>query len=109
VRREPTTGERLAAEQEKADVTWLMTDPRGRRLVWDWLAAAGIARSSYAADTQGATDALAMAFREGERNRGLALQAQVMTHCPELFVRMLMEAQAPRAHTGDARGDSAAP
>lgn len=86
-------------QQDEDDMRWLMADERGRRLVWNWLGDAGLFRSSYT------TDALAMAFNEGQRNRGLALQAQVMQHAPEQFIRMLAEAQSPggvrRAHIAD--------
>jgi hypothetical protein len=83
-------------QQDEDDMRWLMADERGRRLIWHWLGDAGIFRSSYNAD------ALTMAFNEGQRNRGLAIQAQVMRHAPEQFILMLAEAQSPggvrRAH-----------
>ena len=87
-------------QQDEDDMRWLMGDERGRRLIWHWLGDAGLFRSSYHAD------ALTMAFNEGQRNRGLAMQAQVMKHSPEQFIRMLAEAQAPggvrRAHIAKA-------
>lgn len=102
------TDKRAAAElakqrqqqQDEDDMRWLMGDERGRRLMWNWLGDAGLFRSSYA------TDPIVMSFKEGERNRGLAMQAQVMTHAPEQFIRMLAEAQSPggvrRAHIAKA-------
>lgn len=88
----------LAQQQIEDDTRWLMADERGRRLVWGWLADAGIFRSTYTGEAHSG------AFAEGQRNMGLKLQAQVMQHCPEQFVRMLAESLQPgRAHTA-ARG-----
>lgn len=96
----------LAEQQHEDDTRWLMGDPRGRRLVWRWLADGGLFRASFIAG-----DSHATAFREGERNAALRLHAQVMQHAPEQFVRMLAEAQAEadsRAHTAAARAQSPA-
>lgn len=85
----------LAQQQAEDDMRWLMGDPRGRRIVWDLLAEAGIFRSTYTGD------AISSAFNEGQRNAGIKLQARVMQHCPEQFVRMLVESMQPgRAHNG---------
>lgn len=66
---------------------WLMGDVRGRRFVWRLLEEAGIYRSSYLGD------ALAMAFREGERNRGLRLMDKLLQHCPKRLSEMQRENQ----------------
>lgn len=93
----------LVKQQEEDDVRWLMGDERGRRLVWRWLSEAGLFRTSYA------PEALAIAFAEGQRNQGLRLQALVMEHAPQQFVRMLAEAQAPGcAHSTGNPSDTAA-
>lgn len=85
----------LAAQQLEDDTRWLMDDPRGRRLVWRWLAEAGLFRTSYTGEAQ------STAYNEGIRSRGLAMHAQVMQHAPERFLQMLAEAQeVSRAHTG---------
>lgn len=57
-------------------MAWLMSGPRGRRIVWRALERAGVFRTSYS------SDALAMAFAEGARNEGLRLLAAVQ-HLPE--------------------------
>lgn len=93
----------LAQQREEDDVRWLMNSERGRRLVWQWLADAGLFRTSYVGD------ALAIAFAEGQRNQGLKLHALVMQHAPNQFIRMLAEAQAPSgAHTAPPPSDTAA-
>lgn len=94
----------VADQQLEDDMRWLMGDGRGRRLVWRWLGDGGIFRPSFTGD------ALQTAFREGERNRALALLADVMQCCPEQWIRMQAEAQVPDgAHTGGAAPQSAAP
>jgi hypothetical protein len=37
------------------------------------------------------TNALTMAFSEGQRNEGLRLLAQITTHAPERYAEMLKE------------------
>ena len=87
----------LKQQQAAADLQWLMADERGRRLMWGWLADAGVFRSTYTGE------ALSGAFNEGQRNAGLRLHAAVMQHCPEQFVSMLAESVAKgRAHKAEA-------
>ena len=54
--------ERLDRQNEEADVKWLMSQKRGRRMVWRFLDQAGVFRSSFS------TNAMQMAFAEGNRN-----------------------------------------
>jgi hypothetical protein len=75
----------LARQQEAADLTWLMKDKRGRRIVWRQLAAAGVFRSSFD------PNAMTMAFNEGRRSEGLRLLAQVHELCPDLYPTMMKE------------------
>lgn len=67
------------------DVKWLMSSPRGRRLVWWLLAKCGVNRTSF--NNSGSV----MAFNEGQRNIGLVLQAEVLDAAPEAYVTMLNE------------------
>jgi hypothetical protein len=75
----------LARKQEVADFQWLMADPRGRRIVWRQLAAAGVFQSSFD------PTAMNMAFNEGRRSEGLRLLAQVHELGPDLYVTMMKE------------------
>lgn len=79
-----------AALQRERDAafSWLMTDRRGRRVVWWLLADAGVFRSSMAATPD------LTAFNEGRRSTGLALLAVVSRLCPERFAEMQLEARA---------------
>lgn len=68
-----------------ADIKWLMSSPRGRRIVWWMLDKAGVNRTSF--NNSGSV----MAFNEGQRNMGLMLQAQVIELAPEAYMTMLEE------------------
>ena len=76
---------RLAAQVEIDDLKWLMSNKRGRRFIHRSLDRAGVWRSSFN------TNALTMAFSEGQRNEGLRLLAQITTHAPERYAEMLKE------------------
>lgn len=71
---------RLAAE----DFKWLMSDKRGRRIVFRWLERTGVFQSSFTGDAE-------TFFREGQRNVGLQLLAQVNDLTPQLYPTMLKE------------------
>lgn len=77
----------LAARTEVEDIKWLMSSKRGRRIVHRFLESAGVYRISFH------TNALQMAFNEGNRNQGNALLATVTTHCPEQYTELLNEAK----------------
>lgn len=76
---------RLITQVEVDDIKWLMSSERGRRIAHRQLERAGVWRSSFD------LNALSMAFSEGRRNEGLALMAQIATHCPERYTKMLTE------------------
>lgn len=77
--------DQLARVNEADDFKWLMGSKRGRRIVWRLLDRAGVFRLSFN------TNAMHMAFAEGNRNEGLRTLAQVHTHCPELYPVMMKE------------------
>lgn len=77
----------LAAQSEVEDIKWLMSSKRGRRIVHRQLDSAGVYRISFH------TNALQMAFNEGNRNQGNALLALVTAHCPERYIELLNEAK----------------
>jgi hypothetical protein len=82
---------RLVRETEEADLKWLMGSKRGRRIIWRFLDRAGVFRLSFN------TNAMQMAFAEGNRNEGLRMLALIHTHCPELYSVMLKEANDNRS------------
>lgn len=75
------------AKQEREDIAWLMSGPRGRRIVWRQIDRAGVLKGSSFAP-----DALSMAFAEGVRNPAMRLLGLVLT-MPE-FADMVAEAAA---------------
>ena len=96
-KREQEARERNARKTEIADLKWLMSSPRGRRLMWRFMTLAHTFQLSFN------TNAMQMAFNEGNRNLGLQLLAEVMEHCQELFPVMQKEQQQPQRPT--AAGD----
>lgn len=79
--------EKMANETAIADFKWLMSDVRGRRIVWRQLGESGVFASSYH------PTAMQMAFNEGKRNDGIKLLAKVHEHCPDLYSTMMKEQQ----------------
>jgi hypothetical protein len=73
--------------QKKAALRRLMSDAEGRMWMWELLTRCGVYHSSYS------SDALAMAFREGHRNIGLHLTAEINHLSPELYMKMVNENQ----------------
>ena len=81
---------RLERENEEADLKWLMSSKRGRRVVWRLMDQAGVFRLSFN------TNAMQMAFSEGNRNYGNRILAMIHTLCPELYSVMVKEQQNDR-------------
>ncbi len=88
-RSEKAAQAQLLAMAEIEDFIWLMSDKRGRRIVWRLLGEAGVFKTSY----QPGMDAMQTAFNEGGRNQGVKLMAWITQHCPDRFSEMQKEAQ----------------
>lgn len=86
---------RVSRQQEIGDLKWLMSSPRGRRIMWRLLELSGPFRISFD------TNAMKMAFNEGNRNLGNQLFNEVMTLCPELYPVMVKERHDDRDGNGD--------
>lgn len=78
--------DKLARENEEADVKWLMGNKRGRRVVWRLLDQSGVFRLSFNSNS------MTMAFNEGQRNYGNRMLAMIHSLCPELYPTMVKEA-----------------
>lgn len=76
---------RLEAINEVEDWRWLMSGPRGRRIVRRLLALTGL----YQSGLRSGLDMLP--FNEGKRQVGLQLLDQITTICPAEYVQMLQE------------------
>lgn len=66
------------------DLKWLMADKRGRRLMYDLLARAGVYQGSFTGNSE-------TFFREGRRDVGLQYLREIEALCFEGFVKMLQE------------------
>jgi hypothetical protein len=77
---------KLARESEEADIRWLMGNRRGRRILWRLLDQSGAFRLSFS------TNAMQMAFAEGNRNFGNRVLALIHANAPELYPVMVREA-----------------
>lgn len=92
--------EKLEAHNEEADLKWLMGSKRGRRILWRLLDQSGVFRLSFN------TNAMQMAFAEGNRNFGNRTMAMIHANCPELYSTMLKEHNDVRnADDGNSRND----
>jgi hypothetical protein len=92
------TREKLARDTEGSDLKWLMGSKRGRRIVWRSLDRAGVFRLSFN------TNAMQMAFAEGNRNEGLRTLAQIHALCPELYPTMVKEQVNDNRNADDGTG-----
>ena len=77
--------EKLARENEEADIKWLMGSKRGRRVVWRLMDQSGVFRLSFN------TNSMQMAFAEGNRNFGNRTLSLIHSHCSELYPQMVKE------------------
>lgn len=82
--------DRLERETEEADVRWLTSSRRGRRILWRILEQCGVFRLSYA------PSATAMAFNEGQRSYGNRILALIHEVAPETYPAMLREQRNDR-------------
>ncbi len=88
------TRRRLTSEVEALDVKWLMGSKRGRRIVWRLLEQAGVFRLSFN------TNAMQMAFNEGNRNYGNRTLDLIHRTCADLYTEMLKESNDARRSDG---------
>ncbi len=68
-----------------AHLNRVMSDPQGREYLYDLLASLHIYSTSFS------TDALIMAFNEGQRNVGIRLTADLVEASPDMYLQMLKE------------------
>jgi hypothetical protein len=87
---------KLALFTEQEDFKWLMGNKRGRRIMWRLLERTGMYRSSFTGNSE-------TFFREGMRNVGLSLLAQVHEITPDQYAVMLKEQKDARNNADDGR------
>jgi hypothetical protein len=76
-------------------IKWLMSNPRGRQVMWDLLADASPWAQTFS------TNAMQMAFNEGKRSVGIDLLAYLQLTCPERYFEMLKEHQKNERRSDD--------
>lgn len=88
----PTSNERRRSakrEQFAADLKWLMSDVRGRRLMAKLLSDTRMFASTY--NPLSKDVATEMAFYEGQKNIGYRALADINAHCPDAYFLMMKE------------------
>lgn len=79
---------RLQQQIDADDFLWLMSDKRGRRLMWrQLLEPTGVFRNPFTGNSE-------TYFRCGEMNVGQRLMAKIHELCPEQYHLMVKEQQA---------------
>lgn len=73
-----------ARDRELADLCKVLSIPEGRRLIWRFMGAAGVFRSSFTGDER-------TNFNEGRREIGLLILGDVMAAKPDAFTQMQRE------------------
>lgn len=68
------------------DIAWLMSQERGRRIIYRLLSESGMFATSFN------TNALTMAFNEGQKVQGLRLTKMIESFCYEFYQPMIEEA-----------------
>lgn len=66
------------AEQEVEDLKWLLSDKRGRRIMWALLSFTGVFRQPFTGDTE-------TFFRCGMMNVGQKYLGDINEHCAEKY------------------------
>ena len=72
------------SRQAAEDLKWLMSDKRGRRIMWRLLSITGVFRNPFTGTSQ-------TFFNCGEMNIGQRYLADITDNCPERFIEMQQE------------------
>lgn len=78
---------RVARRQVEAnDIRWLMSSKQGRRVMHRFIEHCGVYRSTFTGNSE-------TFFKEGMRNVGLFLVAEIQRHTPDAYAQMNTEAR----------------
>ena len=86
-RQQQETRNNLVRKTEAEDLKWLMSGPRGRRIVFRFLLRSGLWHSSFTGNSE-------TFYREGRREMGLWLWNLLQADCLEEYGLMIQEAKA---------------
>ena len=92
VSRETEKQRRAQEARERDDFRWLMAHAQGRRIVWRYLAAGGVFRTTHVFSDMNGRDS---ALNEGRRQIALQLLDDVMTHAPAAYAKTVHESTQP--------------
>ena len=81
----------MIAERDDADLRFVLSDPRGRRVLWRELGRCGLHRQTYSPNNS------EHCFAAGERNAAIRLNLDIIRVSPELYLTMQSEAMADDA------------
>lgn len=87
-RLEEVKRKQAARETEIEDIKWLMGVAQGRRFILKRITDAGVFKPSFHSDP------MVMSFNEGQRNDGLRLLNDVVTHSPDGYALMMQEGRS---------------
>lgn len=76
--------DKLAGEREVEDLKWLMSDKRGRRIMWQLLAFTSVFRQPFTGNSE-------TFFRCGMMNVGQKYIGDINEHAPERYNQMVTE------------------
>ena len=77
---------KIKRDQYIADMSFLLGDPRGRRVIWELLERGGVFRISFTGNSE-------TFFNEGKRQIALSLLEDVMESRPDAYLQMSKEAK----------------
>lgn len=97
--REAKRMQRLSERARQATMSALMSNNLGRQYIYELLCRCHMFSPSFN------TNALTMAFAEGERNVGLTLLSDIMAVCPDQYINLQREAN-DRSIAADARSSA---
>lgn len=76
--------ERFEVKEQVKDLRFLLSTPQGKRFIWRALEQCSVFKGGFAAPDQ-------LMFREGERNIGTWLLAQITEANPHALIEMMKE------------------
>lgn len=83
---ERSQGAKAREVRRVAGLMKILADPDMRTWMWELLATCGIYRTSFTGNSE-------TFFREGSRNVGLKVQADIMKHAPDALLKMMKESE----------------
>lgn len=81
---EAKSREAINKRREGDDMRFILATEQGRRVLWKYLEACGIYKSSFTGSSE-------TYFLEGQRNIGLKILNDIMDADPESYVKMMKE------------------